>query len=97
MVALRASVGFTEVIARGRKGWKGLEQHDHARSWSAAVMATRWSRLRGDLYLARKRGDGVVADGEKLTAGLWLGRIGQWSLVTVDFWLGGFGDPAELR
>ena len=97
MVALRASVGFTEVIARGRKGWKGLEQHGHTRSWPVAVMATRWSRLRGDLYLARKRGDGVVADGEKLTAGLWLGRIGQWSLVTVDFWLGGFGDPAELR
>ena len=60
-------------------------------------MATRWSRLRGDLYLARKCGDGVVTDGEKLTAGLWLGRIGQWSLVTVDFWLGGFGDTAELR
>ena len=97
MVALRASVGFTESSARGRKGWKGLEQHGHARARPAAVMATRWSRLRGDVYLARKHGDGVVADGEKLTAGLWLGRIGQWSLVTVDFWLGGFGDPAELR
>jgi len=64
MVALRASVGFTESNARGRKGWKGLEQHDHARARLAAVMATRWSRLRGELYLARKSGDGEVSDVE---------------------------------
>ena len=47
---LRASVEITESSARGRKGWKGLEQHGHAcarrrRSWrpggaAPAVRAT---------------------------------------------------------
>ena len=65
-----------EASARERRGDKELEQHGHVRARPAAVMVTRWSRLRGDLYLAQKRGDGVVTDREKLTAGLWLGRIG---------------------
>ena len=40
-------------------------------------MATRWSRLHGELYLRRKRDDGGVEDVEELTVVLWLGGIGQ--------------------
>ena len=60
-------------------------------------MATRWSRLRGELYLARKSDGGEVADVEEHTEVLWLGGIGPRRSVEVDFWLGGFGVPAELR
>jgi len=70
---LRVSEGFTESSARGRKGWKGLEQHGHARARPAAVMATRWSRRRGELYLGRKWSGRGVAGVERFTAGLWLG------------------------
>jgi len=60
-------------------------------------MATRWSRLRGELYLARKSDDGEVSDVEEHTAVLWLGAIGPRRAVGLDFWLGGFGVPAERR
>ena len=60
-------------------------------------MATRWSHLRGDLYLARKSDDGEVADVEEHTEVLWLGGIGPRRSVEVDSWLSGFGVPAELR
>ena len=60
-------------------------------------MATRWSRLRGELYLARKSDGGEVTDVEEHTEVLWLGGIGPRRSVEVDFWLGGFGVLAELR
>ena len=59
-------------------------------------MATRWSRLCGELYLARKSDDGEVTDVEEHTEVLWLGGIRPRRSVEVDFWLGGFGVPAEL-
>ena len=62
-----------------------LERHNHVRALPAAVMATRWSRAHGELYLRRKRDDGVVADVEELTMVLWLGGIGQRRSVEVDF------------
>ena len=37
------------------------------RARPAAVMATRWSRLRGELYLGRKWIGGGVTDVEELT------------------------------
>ena len=64
---LRVSEGFTESSARGRKGWKGLEQHGHERARPAAVMATRWSRAHGESYLRRKWSGGGVTDVEELT------------------------------
>ena len=67
------------------------------RARPAAVMATRWSRLRGEFYLARKSDGGEVTDVEEHTEVLWLGGIGPRHSVEVDFWLGGFGVPAELR
>ena len=47
-------------------------------------MATRWSRLRGELYLARKSDDGEVSDVEEHTAVLWLGAIGPRRAVGLD-------------
>jgi len=35
-------------------------------------MATRWSHAHSELYLRRKRDDGVVVDVEELTVVLWL-------------------------
>ena len=69
----------------GRKGWKGLEQHGHARARPAAVMATRWSRAHGELYLRRKWNDGGVVDVEELTVVLWLRGIGPRRSVEGDF------------
>ena len=43
------------------------------RAQPAVVMATRWSRAHGELYLRQKHDDGVVADVEELTVVLWLG------------------------
>ena len=43
------------------------------RARPAAVMATRWSRAHGEVYLRRKWNGGGVADVEKFMAGLWLG------------------------
>ena len=40
-------------------------------------MVTRWSHAHGELYLRRKRDDGVVADVEELTVVWWLKGIGQ--------------------
>ena len=50
-------------------------------------MATRWSRLRGELYLARKSDDGEVSDVEEHTSVLWLGAIGPRRAVGLDFFL----------
>ena len=66
-------MSHTEASARERRGDKGLEQHGHVRARPAAVMATRWSRAQGELYLSRKWNDGGVKDVEKLTMVLWLG------------------------
>ena len=58
------------------------------RARPVAVMATRWSRLHGVLYMRRQRDDGVVADVEELTVVLWFRGIRQWRSVWV-IWLGG--------
>jgi len=97
MATLRATAALLEPSARQRRGGKGLEQHGRMRARPAAVMATRWSHLRGELYLARKSDGGEVADVEEHTEVLWLGGIRPRRSVEVDFWLGGFSVPAELR
>ena len=68
-----------------RGGSKRLERHSHVRARPPAVMATRWSRAHGELYLRRKWDDGGVADVEELTVVLWFRGIGQWRSVLVDF------------
>ena len=57
---------------------------------SAAVMATRWSRLHGEFYLRRGQGFGEVEDVEELMVVLWLRGIGQrrsvegvWLMVAI--------------
>ena len=63
----------------------GLEQHGHVRAQPAAVMATRWSRAHGELYLRRKWNDGGVKDVEELTLVLWFRGIGPRCSVEGDF------------
>jgi len=58
--------------------------YSHVRAQPAAVMATRWSRAHGELYLRRKWNDGGVTDVEELPVVLWLRGIGQWRSVLVD-------------
>ena len=55
------------------------------RALLAAVMATRWSRAHGELYLRRKRDDGVVADVEELIVVLWFRGIKPRCSVEGDF------------
>ena len=53
----------------------------------AVVMATRWSRAHGELYLRQKWDDGGVEDVEELTVVLWFRGIGPRRSVEVDFGL----------
>ena len=63
----------------------------------------RWSWRPGGAALTvratwrEKSDDGEVSDVEEHTAVLWLGAIGPRRAVGLDFWLGGFGVPAERR
>ena len=68
---LSASVALTGPSARERGDGKRLEQHGHVRARPAAVMATRWSRAHGELYLRQKWDDGGVEDVEELMVVLW--------------------------
>jgi hypothetical protein len=58
-------------------------------------MATRWSRLHGELYLRRKRTFSEVEDVEGLETVLWLRGIGQWCSGSGDLLGGGHRLPCH--